>query len=74
MIACYYSVRPTTQKDVMFRDMTDSFVKTTLSHLSHPDFPGKYVLKEFKENQKQRAWRQNDHRWDENGETGDARH
>ena len=57
------------EKDAMLLDMMDSFVKTTLSYLSHPDFPGKYVLKEFKENQKQQAWRQNDHRGDENSET-----
>ena len=62
------------EKDVMFQGMMDSFVKTTLSYLSHPDFPGRYVLKEFKANRKQQAWRQNDHRWDEDGETGDARH
>ncbi len=62
------------EKDVMFQAMMDSFVKTTLSYLSHPDFPGKYVLKKFKENQKQQAWRKNDHRGDENSETGDAHH
>ncbi|MCG6881895.1 MAG: hypothetical protein LJE96_22455 [Deltaproteobacteria bacterium] len=57
------------EKDAMLLDMMDSFVKTTLSYLSHADFPGKYVLKEFKEHQKQQAWRQNDHRGDENSET-----
>lgn len=62
------------EKDAMLLEMMDSFVKTTLTYLSHPDFPGKYVLKEFKAMQKQRAWRQNDHRGDENGETGDAHH
>jgi hypothetical protein len=62
------------EKDAVFLDMMDSFVKTTLSYLSHPDFPGKYVLKEFKESQKERAWRKNDHRGDENSETGDAHH
>jgi len=62
------------EKDAMLLDMMDSFVKTTLSYLSHPDFPGKYVLKKFKANQKERAWRKNDHRGDENGGPGDAHH
>ena len=52
------------EKDAMFQNMTDSFVKTTLNYLSHPDFPGKYILKEFKANQRERAWRKNDHRWE----------
>ena len=43
------------EKDAVFLDMMDSFVKTTLNYLSHPDFPGKYVLKKFKENQKERG-------------------
>lgn len=62
------------EKDAVFLDMMDSFINSTLSYLSRPDFPEKYVLKEFKENQKQQAWRQNDHRGPENSETGDAYH
>jgi hypothetical protein len=62
------------EKDAMLLDMMDSFVKTTLSYLSHPDFPGKYVLKKFKEKQKEQVWRKNDHRGDETGETGGAHH
>jgi hypothetical protein len=58
------------EKDAVFLDMMDSFVKTTLTYLSHPDFPGKYILKEFKAHQKERAWRRNDLRGDENSETG----
>ncbi|HKI49533.1 MAG TPA: hypothetical protein VKA69_09400 [Desulfobacteria bacterium] len=60
------------EKDAMLLEMMDFFVKTTLIYFSHPDFPGKYVLKKFKENQKERAWRKNDHRGDENGEPGGA--
>ena len=52
------------EKEATFLDMMDSFVEATLSYLSHPDFPGKYLLKKFKESQKERAWRKNDHRWE----------
>jgi hypothetical protein len=62
------------EKDATLLEMMDSFVEATLSYLSHPDFPGKYVLKKFKENQKERAWRKDDHRGDENSETGDIHH
>jgi hypothetical protein len=50
------------EKDAVLQDMMDSFIKNTLSYLSHPDFPEKYVLKEFTEFRKRQAWRQNDHR------------
>ena len=33
------------EKDDLLNDLMDSFIKRTLNYLSHPDFPGKYVLK-----------------------------
>jgi len=62
------------EKDALLQEMMDSFIKSTLTYYSHPDFPVKYVLKEFKAHLKQQAWRRNDHRGNENGETRDAYH
>ena len=50
------------EKDAMLRDLMDSFIKSTLDYFSQPDFPEKYVLKEFQVHRKQQAWRQHDHR------------
>jgi len=62
------------EKDALLQEMMDSFIKSTLTYYSHPDFPEKYALKEFKAHLKQQAWRRNDHRGNENGETRDAYH
>ena len=35
------------EKDDLLKDLMDSFIKRTLNYLSLPDFPGKYILKEF---------------------------
>jgi hypothetical protein len=50
------------KKNDLLNDLMDSFIKRTLNYLSHPDFPGKYVLKEFKADLKRKTWEQNDRR------------
>jgi hypothetical protein len=50
------------EKDNLLNGLMDSFIKRTFNYLSHPDFPGKYVLKEFQANRKRKAWEQNDRR------------
>jgi len=47
------------EKDDLLNDLMDSFIKRTLNYLSHPDFPGKYVLKEFQAYRKRKTWYQN---------------
>ncbi|MBW1759755.1 MAG: hypothetical protein JRI88_05495 [Deltaproteobacteria bacterium] len=37
------------KKDKVFNGLCDVFLANTLSYLSHPDFPKKFVLKKFKE-------------------------
>jgi hypothetical protein len=50
------------EKDDLLNSLMDSFIKRTLNYLSHPDFPGKYVLKEFQAYRKRKTWYQNDRR------------
>ncbi len=50
------------EKNDLLNGLMDSFIKRTLNYLSHPDFPGKYVLKEFKADLKRKTWEQNDRR------------
>ena len=50
------------KKNDLLNGLMDSFIKRTLNYLSHPDFPGKYVLKEFKADLKRKTWEQNDRR------------
>ena len=50
------------KKDALLKELMDSFIKSTLNYLSHPDFPGNSVLKEFQAFIKQQAWRQHDQR------------
>jgi hypothetical protein len=47
------------EKDDLLNDLMDSFIKRTLNYLSHPDFRGKYVLKEFQTYRKRKTWYQN---------------
>ncbi|MDH3572038.1 MAG: hypothetical protein OET07_10000 [Desulfobacteraceae bacterium] len=47
------------EKDDLLKDLMDSFIKRTLNYLSLPDFPGKYILKEFQTYRKQKTWYQN---------------
>jgi hypothetical protein len=49
-------------RDALLRELMDSFAETTLDYFSHPDFPGKYVLREFRVHLKQQSWRRNDNR------------
>ena len=44
------------EKDDLLNDLMDSFIKRTLNYLSLPDFPGKYVLKEFQAYRKRKRW------------------
>jgi len=52
----YIDVR---EKDDLLNDLMDSIIKRTLNYLSLPDFPGKYVLKEFQTYRKRKIWYQN---------------
>jgi len=47
------------EKDDLVKGLMDSFIKRTLNYLSLPDFPGKYVLKEFQSYRKRKTWYQN---------------
>jgi hypothetical protein len=47
------------EKDDLLNDLMDCFIKRTLNYLSLPDFPGKYVLKEFQAYRKRKTWYQN---------------
>ena len=44
------------EKDALLLSLMDSFIETTLDYFSHPDFPGKYVVKEFKAYLKRQTW------------------
>ncbi|MBW2406415.1 MAG: hypothetical protein JRF17_03525 [Deltaproteobacteria bacterium] len=50
------------EKDALLHGLMDSFIKSSLSYLSHPDFSIKYVHKEIKAYLKQQAWYKGDHR------------
>ena len=50
------------EKDALLHGLMDSFIKSTLNYFSHPDFPDKYVLKEFQAYLKRQTWCQNDRR------------
>jgi hypothetical protein len=47
------------EKDDLLNDLMDSFIKRTINYLSLPDFPDKYVLKEFQAYRKRKIWYQN---------------
>ena len=47
------------EKDDLVNSLMDSFIKRTLNYLSLPDFPGKYILKEFQAYRKRKTWYQN---------------
>jgi len=44
------------EKDDLLNSLMDSFIKRTLTYLSLPDFPDKYVLKEFQTYRKRKTW------------------
>ncbi len=43
-------------KDDVIQDLMDSFLTSSLTYLSHPDFARKFILKEFKEYQIKTSW------------------
>jgi hypothetical protein len=47
------------EKDDLVNSLMDSFIKRTLNYFSLPDFPGKYILKEFQAYRKRKTWYQN---------------
>ena len=50
------------KKDMLLLGLMDSFIKSTLNYFSHPEFPNKYVLKEFQAYLKRQTWCQDDRR------------
>lgn len=50
------------EKDALLHGLMDSFIKSSLNYLSHPDFSGRYVLKEFQAYLKRQTWYQDDRR------------
>lgn len=44
------------QKDEVFKEVCVSFLSSSVSYLSHPDFAKKFVLKKFKEDMNRRKW------------------
>jgi len=44
------------EKDDLLNGLMDSFIKRTLNYLSLPEFPGKYILKEFQTYRKRKTW------------------
>ena len=50
------------EKDDLLNGLINSFIKRTLNYLSLPDFPGKYVLKEFQAYRKRKTCCQNNRR------------
>ncbi|MGD9335183.1 MAG: hypothetical protein PVJ50_09380 [Desulfobacterales bacterium] len=44
------------EKDDLLNGLIDSFIKSSLNYLSHPDFSAKYVLKELQAYLKRQMW------------------
>lgn len=44
------------EKDAVLRDLVDSFLSNSQSYLSHPNFPKRYVLKEYKKYMERQSW------------------
>jgi len=44
------------EKDEIMKEIQDSFLSSSLSYLSHSDFPQKYILKKFNEKIKKGSW------------------
>ncbi len=47
------------EKDEVMKEIQDSFLSTSLSYLSHSNFPTKYILKKFNEKIKKESWCKN---------------
>ena len=44
------------RKDEVFKELHDNFLNNTLHYLSNEKFPGRYVLKRYKEEVKKSSW------------------
>ena len=44
------------EKHQVFDDLKDTFIRISLPYLSHPDFPGWYIARQFAELKKRRSW------------------
>ena len=47
------------EKDEVMKEIQDFFLISSLSYLSHSDFPQKYILKKFNEKIKKESWLKN---------------
>lgn len=43
-------------KNSVLRGLVDSFLQGGLAYLSHPDFPKKYVMKQYRQHMKKKTW------------------
>lgn len=43
-------------KDDVLQSLIDLFLENALAYLSHPDFPNKYVLRQYNEYLKKKSW------------------
>ncbi len=44
------------QKDDVLDDLIDSFFYTSIDYVSNPDFPKRYILRQYRENLKRKSW------------------
>ncbi|MFZ2633816.1 MAG: hypothetical protein WA081_09120 [Desulfosalsimonadaceae bacterium] len=44
------------EKQPVFDNMKDTFIKVSLPYLSHPEFPKRHIARQFAEFKKRRAW------------------
>ena len=44
------------KKQQVIDNMKDTFISTSLPYLSHPEFPGRHIMKQFAEYKKRQAW------------------
>jgi len=46
-----------TEKENVLQDLVTVFLQETQSYLSHPEFPQKFIMKQFNEHMKRKAWK-----------------
>ena len=44
------------QKEDVFNDLIDSFFYNSIDYVSNPDFPKRYILRQYKEHLKRKSW------------------
>jgi hypothetical protein len=44
------------RKEDVFNDLIDSFFHNSIDYISNPDFPKRYILRQYKEHLKKRSW------------------